>query len=357
MYRQDEPEVNFEQISSRIKGIFGRFGFGGGGGSLVYAILGVIVVGALGWLATGFYTVEPAEVAALRRFGIFEDTAGPGLHWWWPNPIGTRAIVDVRQRRSLEIGVFNGAPILEESLMITGDENIADVQLLVQFEIKDVEKFLFRAVDPEGQTIKDASESALRQVVGARDIDDVLTTEKEAVQAETKDLLQQLLDTYEAGIRVAEVKLLNVNPPAEVQDAFDDVVRAREDKERIINLAEAYGEDILPRARGDRERLLQEAEAFRAQRVNEATGQAERFTSILEAYRKAPDVTAQRLFLERMEKILPEVEIFVVDGEVGGNLLQLLNLNETTSPTPFVPQSPVQVGPSTTIQQTDSSSQ
>ena len=197
-----------------------------------------------------------------------------------------------------------------------------------------------------------------RQVVGARDIDDVLTTEKEAVQADTKELLQQLLDTYEAGIRVAEVKLLNVNPPAEVQDAFDDVVRAREDKERIINLADAYGEDILPRARGDRERLLQEAEAFRAQRVNEATGQAERFTSILEAYRKAPDVTAQRLFLESVEKILPEVEIFIVDGEVGGNLLQLLNLNETTNPTPFAPQSPVQqVGPSTTIQQTDSSSQ
>ena len=151
MYRQDEPEVNFEQISSRIKGIFGRFGFGGGGGGLVYAILGVIVVGSLGWLATGFYTVEPAEVAALRRFGIFEDTAGPGLHWWWPNPIGTRAIVDVRQRRRLEIGVRGDAPFLEESLMITGDENIVDVQLLVQFEIKDVEEFLFRAVDPCGE--------------------------------------------------------------------------------------------------------------------------------------------------------------------------------------------------------------
>ena len=358
MYRQDEPEVNFEQITSRIKGVFGRFGFGGGGGGLVYGILGIIVLGAIGWLGTGFYTVEPAEVAALRRFGIFEDTAGPGLHWWWPNPIGNRAIVDVRQRRRLEIGIRGDTPFLEESLMITGDENIVDVQLLVQFEIKDIEKFLFRAVDPAGKTIKDASESALRQVVGSRNIDDVLTTEKEAVQAETKDLLQQLLDTYEAGIRVAEVKLLNVNPPAEVQDAFDDVVRAREDKERIINLADAYGEDILPRARGDAERLLQEAQAFRAQRVNEATGQAQRFTSILNAYREAPDVTVQRLFLERMEDILPAVEIFIVDGEVGGGLLQLLNLNEAEQ-TPFAaPQAPTQpVGPVPTIQQTESTSQ
>ncbi len=353
MYRQDEPEVNFQQISSRLRGFFGRFGLGGGGGGIVYGILGLIVVGALVWLGTGFYTVEPAEVSALRRFGMFEDTAGPGLHWWWPNPIGTRAIVDVRQRRRLEIGVRGDTPFLEESLMITGDENIVDVQLLVQFEIKDIEKFLFRAVDPAGNSIKDASESALRQVVGSRNIDDVLTTEKEAVQAETQELLQQLLDTYETGIRVAEVKLLNVNPPSEVQDAFDDVVRAREDKARIINLAEAYGEDILPKARGDAERLLQEAQAFQAQRVNEATGQAERFISILEAYRKAPDITSQRLFLEKMEQILPEVRIFVVDGEAGGSILQLLNLNQTEQ-NPFVAPTPVQVAPSTTIQQSDS---
>ena len=284
---------------------------------------------------------------------MFEDTTGPGLHWWWPNPIGNRAIVDVRQRRRLEIGVRGDTPFLEESLMITGDENIVDAQLLVQFEIKDIEKFLFRAVDPAGKTIKDATESALRQVVGARGIDDVLTTEKEAVQADTKDLLQELLDTYEAGIRVAEVKLNNVNPPAEVQDAFDDVVRAREDKERIINLAAAYEEDILPRARGDAERLKEEAGAFRAQRVNEATGQAERFISILEAYRKAPDITAQRLYLENMEEILSNVEIFIVDGEVGGGLLQLLNLNGV-SQTPFAPQAPAQIGPSSTNQQADS---
>ena len=149
------------------------------------------------------------------------------------------------------------------------------------------------------------------------------------MQAETKEQLQLLLDTYQVGIRIAEVKLLNVNPPAEVQDAFDDVVRAREDKERIINLADAYGEDILPRARGDAQKLIQEAEGFRAKRVNEATGQAARFLSILEEYRKAPEVTRQRIFLEAMEDVLPGVTKFVVDnGQAGGSLLQFLNLNE-----------------------------
>lgn len=333
MYRQDDPEVNLEQILERITNFFKRFGLGGGGGGgIVYGIFGLIVVGVIVWLGTGFYTVEPAEVAALRRFGVFEDTAGPGLHWWWPNPIGTRAIVDVEQRRRLEVGIQGSSPILDESQMITGDENIVDVQLLVQFEIKDVEKFLFKTVSPAGQTIKDAAESAMRQVVGARGIDDVLTTEKEAVQDDTKRLLQELLDTYEAGIRVAEVKLLNVNPPIEVQDAFDDVVRAREDKERIINLADAYEEDIIPRAKGDAKRLVEEAEGFRAQRVNDATGQAQRFKSILDEYRKSPDVTRQRLYLEAMEDVLPSVTKFIVDGENSGGLLQLLNLNEGRSP-------------------------
>lgn len=350
MYKQDDQEVNLEQIVERIRGFFRRFGFGGGG-RLVYGILALIVIGVLAWLATGFYTVEPAEVAALRRFGIFEDTAGPGLHWWWPNPVGNRSIVDVRQRRRLEIGVRGSTPFLEESLMITGDENIVDVQLLVQFDIKDIEKFLFKAVDPAGQTIKDASESALRQVVGSRGIDDVLTTEKEAVQAETEELLQRLLDTYEAGVNVAEVKLLNVNPPSEVQDAFDDVVRAREDKERIINLADAYEEDILPRARGDAQRLVQEAEGFRAQRVNEATGQAERFKAILAEYQKAPDITLQRLYLEAMEDILPSVSKFIVEEDVGGGLLQLLNLNGGQTPAPFSPPAAPSSGTASSSQQ------
>lgn len=358
MYSQDNQEVNLEQVVERIRGFFRRFGFGGGG-RIAYVILALIVIGVLAWLGTGFFTVQPAERAALRLFGDFKGegyTRGPGLHWWWPNPVGNRSIVDTQQIRRLEIGVRGSTPFLEESLMITGDENIVDVQLLVQFDIKLIDKFLFRAVDPAGQTIKDASESALRQVVGSRGIDDVLTTEKEAVQAETQVLLQELLDTYEAGIRVTEVKLLNVNPPSEVQDAFDDVVRAREDKERIINLADAYEEDILPRARGDAQRLVQEAEGFRAQRVNEATGQAERFKSILEEYRKAPDITLQRLYLEAMEEILPSVSKFIVEDDLGGGLLQLLNLNGGQVPTQFNPQIAPVPGPTSSSQSGTASS-
>ena len=172
--------------------------------------------------------------------------------------------------------------------------------------------------------------------MGQRAIDDVLTIEKEAVQEDTRLKLQELLDLYQTGIRVTEVKLLNVRPPDQVQDAFDDVVRAREDKDRIINLADAYREAQLPLARGDAARLMEAAEAFKETRVAQATGQAERFVAVLQEYEKAPDVTRQRLYLEAMEEILPGVTKFIVDADNGGNLLQLLPLNENASgTTPF----------------------
>ncbi len=320
MYKQEEPEVNIEQILERIRSFFNRFRIGGG----VFSILLLIfAAAAVAWFGTGFYTVQPGERAAVRFFGeyiegsseSFFGGSGSGLHWYWPAPIGTRAKVQVDEVRRLELGVRGGTTIPEEAFMITGNENIVDVQMLIQYDVKDIEQFLFRVVDPTGLTIKDAAETSLRQVVGAREIDDVLTTEKEAVQADTRILLQGLLDSYQAGIRIREVKLLNVNPPPEVRDAFDDVVRAREDKERIRNLAEAYEEDILPRARGDAKRFIEEAEGFRAERVNKATGDSERFLSILEEYRKAKDVTRRRLYLETMEDILPGITKIIGDPE------------------------------------------
>jgi len=185
-------------------------------------------------------------------------------------------------------------------------------------------------VDPDGGTIKDATETALRQVVGSRPIDDVLTDKKEEIQVETKQLLQSLLDEYETGIRVTEVKLLSVFAPIQVQDAFDDVVRAKEDKARIINLADAYKEDIIPRARGEAARLVEAAEAFKQEKVALAEGQARRFEVILEEYKKAPAITRQRLYLEAMEKILPGITKFIVSDEVGGGLLQFLPLTQGT---------------------------
>lgn len=339
MYRPEEPEVNFDQVMERIRNFFGRFRIGGGGGSggnigsLI--VIGLFLVGIAVWLGSGFFTVQPGEEAALRRLGKWESVRNPGLHWWWPAPIGARDVVFVDSVRQLEVGVAGGNPVLSESLMITGDPdelgqpgeapNIVDVQLLVQFDIDDVVAYLYNVSDPDGQTIKDATETALRQVIGSRPIDDVLTDKKEDIQAETKLLLQGLLDYYDTGINVREVKLLNVFAPEQVKDAFDDVVRAREDKARIINLADAYKESILPQARGEAARLTEAAEAYKQERIAIAEGQAERFKAILFEYEKAPEITRQRLYLEAMEEILPGVRKYIVDDASGG-VLPLLPL-------------------------------
>ncbi len=342
--RPEEPEVNLDQILERIRGFASRFRLGGGGGAFPLFIFAIFAVALIGWLATGFYTVEPGEQAALRRLGKFDNTQGPGLHWFWPAPIGTKSIVNVEEVRRLEVGLRGSSPVLVESLMITGDENIVDAQLVVQYDIQRsttdddgtvlsaVEQFLFRSADPEGAILKSATESALRQVVGQRDIDDVLTTEKEDVQQETKELLQLLLDLYQTGIRVREVKLQNVLAPSQVQDAFDDVVRAKEDRETAINLAQAYEADILPRARGEAAKTVQAAEAFKAERIAKATGEASRFLQVLTEFKQSEDVTRQRLYLEAMEDILPGITKFIVSPQSGGNLLQLLPL---TGESPF----------------------
>ena len=335
MQRKEEPEVNFDEVLGRIRAVFGRLGGGKGRNPAALLIFGVLLLALIIWLSTGFYTVQPGEQATLRRLGKFESIQTSGLHWFWPSPIGTVATVAVQEVRRLELGLRGATPVLLESLMITGDENIVDVQLLVQWDIRDVEQFLFRVSDPGGAVLKSAAETSLRQVVGQRNIDDVLTTEKEAVQQDTKDLLQSLLDIYETGINVREVKLQNVRAPLEVQDAFDDVLRAREDKDRIIDLANAYQADILPRALGDAARLRQAAEAFKQTKIASATGQADRFLAILTEFKNSEEVTRQRLYLEAMEEILPNVTKFIVATEGGGNLLQFLPLTSAPAPTPF----------------------
>jgi len=332
MYNRDEPEVNLEQILERLRNFIGKLRGGrGGGNGLAYIIIGGFAVLLGLWVATGFYSVEISEQGAQRLFGKYQGPpVEPGLHWYYPSPIGAKDVVAVNEIRSLEVG-FRGNtdnPIPDEANMITGDQNIVVAQLLVQFRIKNLEHFLYRAVDPDGVTIKDAAETSLRQVVGQRAIDDVLTIEKEAVQVDTQRQLQKLLDLYETGIDVTEVRLLDVSPPTQVQDAFDDVVRAREDKERIINLAAAYREGQIPLARGDAARLTESAAGFKETRVAEATGQAERFLAVLEEYRKAPEVTRQRLYLEAMEEVMPGIKKFIVDPENGGGLLQFLPLTD-----------------------------
>ena len=309
MFDKKEPEFNFSGLNNILNNIRkyiplpkNKFFF--------FIIIILVFIGL--WGSSGIFTVQPGEQAALRLFGKFNSISGPGLHWFFPAPIGQKDIVATATIRRLELGFRGDKIVPDEALMITGDENIVDAQLLVQFDIKDLKHFLFMAIDPSGKTMMDVAETSLRQVVGSKPIDDVLTTEKEAVQSETKILMQSLLDSYNSGIRVREVKLQNVQPPSQVQDAFDDVVRAREDKAKIINLADAYREDILPKARGYAAKVVQDAKAYEAVRIAESKGEADKFNSILEEYNLQKETTESRLYLETIERVLPKLKQIII---------------------------------------------
>ena len=350
MYQQPkrEPEIDLEQILNRIgaalRSVF-RGGAGRGSDKLItYITLGILGFSFALWMATGIYQVGPGEKAALRTFGkcckITEE--GAGLQWHWPAPIGTRNVESIRKVESMELGFSSKGDVSSQALqqeaqMIAGDLNIVDVPLVIQYRIRDPEKFLFSVADPgeqippgtrnivagrpEGRTLKDATEAALRLVVGQRSIDDVLTNRKDEVQAATLELLQQILDKYDAGIQILEVRLQEVSPPQEVVDAFQDVNRARQDRETVVNQAQGYELDIIPRARGEVERITQAAEAFKRERIAKAEGEAGRFLSILREYEKAKGVTRQRIYLEAMEEILPGITKFVVSPEAGGSII------------------------------------
>ncbi len=290
------------------------------------------------WLLSGIYIVSPDEHGIVRMFGKAVRTTQPGPHYHFPAPIEKVDRVKVKKVRRLEIGfktVHAGPPARyrfkpEESLMLTGDEQIIDAQLTVQYLVKDAKAFLFnvRGLEADNGALKDAAEVALRQVVGKRPIDDVLIGEKLQIEVDIKELLQRIMDRYDGGIKVIEVKLQTVRPPAEVARAFSDVVSAKEDKERLIKEAEGYREDVLPKARGKAESLIRAAEAYKAERIKRSEGDADRFLSVLKEYKKAQAVTRKRLYLETMEKILPGIKKFVIDPETGGNLLQFLPLEK-----------------------------
>ncbi len=333
MYRppqKEETQLSFDEIIERIRASLPKLpGIGGGG--LIGIIFLVMIVIAIVWAGTGFYTVGPDQQAVLRFFGKESGTASGGLHWYYPSPIGKRNVVAVTTTRRLELGFRSGADgftvaqsVTNESLMITGDVNIVDVQAVIQYKISDLSDFLFKVDDPgdpdrgippgqpDGRTLRDIAESALRQVVGARNIDDVLTTEKEQVQTDVLFKMRELAREYETGIDVLQVLLQNVNPPLEVQSAFEDVVRAREDRERLINLAEAYEASEIPKALGEAAKVTEAAEGFKTGRIARAQGEADGFEAILEGYLLSPEVTRQRLYLEAMEDILPGITKFIL---------------------------------------------
>ena len=283
------------------------------------------------WLFTGTYMVGPDEIGVVRTFGEYTRVAQSGLNYHFPYPIeqvNTPAVTEVKR---IEIGfrtLRNGQyrSVEKESLMLTGDENIVDAEMIVQYKIKDPVAYLFNIVEPE-LTVRQAAEASLRTVVGRNKIDETLTTGKFKIQEETKIQLQLILDKYDSGIHVVAVQLQDVSPPKEVLGAFKDVASAKEDKNRMVNQAEGYRNNVIPKARGEAEAMIRDAEGFKQARIKRSEGDAAKFTTILKEYRKAKSITQKRLYLETMERVLPNIEKIIIPDKNSGNMLNLLNLN------------------------------
>ena len=279
------------------------------------------------------YSVGPDEGGGVQRFGEYNRTVGSGLNYHLPFPIETVTTPKVTEVKRIEIGFRTVGKnqyrtIEQESLMLTGDENIVDAELIVQYKIKDPIDYLFNFIGPE-LTLREASEASLRTVIGRHNIDEALTSGKLMIQEETKELLQIILDKYETGVIVVAVQLQDVSPPKQVIDAFKDVASAKEDKNRMINEAEGYRNDVIPKARGEAQAMIREAEGFRESRIKRAEGDVAKFKAIVKEYIKAKDVTKERLYLEAMEEILPGIDKYIVPNGEDGNLLNLLNLTGT----------------------------
>jgi membrane protease subunit HflK len=300
---------------------------------LTLGLIPIVLIVFFGWLSTGIYKVGPDEVGVVRTFGEFTRVDQPGLNYHFPYPIESVDTPKVTEVKRIEIGfrsLGNGQyrAINQESLMLTGDENIVDAEMIVQYKVKSPEAYLFDIVKPR-LTVREAAEASLRTVVGRHNIDESLTSGKLKIQEETKALLQEILDKYGAGIQVVAVQLQDVSPPEQVLGAFKDVASAKEDKNRMINQAEGYRNDLIPKARGEAEARIRNAEGFKQARTKRAEGDVAKFKSMLKEYRKAKNITKKRLYLETMEEILPGVEKVIVPDGDNGNVLNLLNLNPT----------------------------
>lgn len=323
---------------------------GGAGGGKLFALIGIVLV--LGWAASGFYRVQPDEQGVVMRFGAFSHTTQPGLNYRLPWPIESHTTPRVTRINRVDIGfvgaqdgaiaggrVLPARDVLEESLMLTGDENIIDIDVAVFWRIRDAGEFLFNTRNPES-TVKTAAESVMREVIGRTAIQPALTEARAQIEQEVRRGAQAIMDQYKAGIEVTQVQLQKVDPPAQVVDAFRDVQRANADRERQRNEAESFRNDIIPRARGEAERMVQEAQGFRESQVARAGGESARFLSVLSAYEQARDVTTRRMYLETMEEILRRNPKVIVDDRLQG-VVPFLQLGETggaRQPPAAVPQ-------------------
>ena len=286
------------------------------------------VVLAIFAIYSSFYTIDPGEVGVIQRFGKLSSYSDPGLHLKIP-VVDKLTVVDVEKVRRIEIGFRSDRSrisVVQESLMITKDENIVDAQAIIQWKIKDPGNYLFKVWNVES-TIKSTAEVALRSSMGVTNIDDALTTGRDLIQSNTRAFLQKLLDSYSSGVAITDVKLQIVDPPEEVKDAFNEVVRAKEDKEKLINNAKGYFEDVIPKARGEAEKMIRQSEAYREQRISKAQGDVARFNQIYSEYRKDKETTKTRIYLEKMESILQRPKKVIGTDSASGSL-NLLPLNE-----------------------------
>ncbi|MEE8437261.1 MAG: FtsH protease activity modulator HflK [Candidatus Neomarinimicrobiota bacterium] len=293
----------------------------------VIPIIGIVLVL---WLMSGIYVVGPDEVGVVQTFGKYTRTAQSGLNYHFPYPFESVKTPKVTEVKRIEIGFRSLGKnqyraVKAESLMLTGDENIVDAQMIVQYKIKDAVFYSFNFVKPE-ITVREAAEASLRTIIGKHNIDEALTSGKFMIQEESKELLQGILDKYETGIMIVAVQLQDVGPPAQVVSAFKDVASAKEDKNRMINQAEGYRNDIIPKARGEAQAMIREAEGYGKARIARAQGDIAKFSAILKEYKKAEKITETRLYLESMEKILKGTEKIIIPDPKDGNFINLLNL-------------------------------
>jgi membrane protease subunit HflK len=309
---------------------------GGRMGGSFAALIAVVLVALVGFF--GFTVrVNPDELGIVLRFGEYVRQLPPGLNFRWPYPVEQVELPKVTRISRIEIGMRGSSDardatstirdVPEESLMLTGDENIVDVDFVVFWRIADAPNYLFNIQNPEG-TVKDVAESAMREIVGQSDIEPILTEARAKTEQDVQLLMQKILDSYSAGVQVTQVQLQKVDPPTQVIDAFRDVQAARADQERLQNEAEAYANRIIPEARGEAERILQAAQGYRDSVIAEAKGQADRFISVYDQYKLAPDVTRKRIFIETMEKVLGDTDKVIVDGKSGPGVIPYLPLPE-----------------------------
>lgn len=297
----------------------------------MFVLIGIVALGF--WIASGFYTVTQGSQGIEMRFGEYKRTTDAGLHWHIPAPIESVEVINVSRENTVEVGFRSRgesttSTVPKEALMLTEDENIIDIQFAVQYDIKSPTDLMFHVADPVEDVVRQATESAVRETIGKNSMDFAITEGRSVIASDTRTLLQQILDRYQTGINVRSVEMQDAQPPAQVKDAFDDAVRAREDEQRFKNLAEAYANDIIPRARGQAARITEEAEAYKASVIAAAQGEASRFDQVRAEYAKAPEVTRDRMYIDAMQNVLGSTSKMVIDQSEGNNSVMYLPLDK-----------------------------